>query len=355
MENEKKPFILRNYKYVWSLLPPTGLIVGNGAGGQWVWGGLIFTFGIMALVEALMPENKNNAIDESDVIPNFVLGLHVPLQLCAILSLFYLVKINHATGWTLVGGVLSTGINTGTSGIAIAHELLHRKERAWRWCAKFLLGTASNPYFYAEHIAVHHRFVGTEDDHATARYGETLYGFFIRTVPQQFMSALKAEVLRLRKKNLTPYSLRNYPIGASVVYLLIAVGLSIGLGETAALAYIAQGFFASFLLEYANYIEHYGLTRDKMERVNETHSWQTDKGVSRYFLLELARHADHHMYGSRPYHKLRSFENAPVLPTGYAGMIYLALIPPLFFAVMHKRIAEFSGAKPLASTPVLNA
>ena len=41
---------------------------------------------------------------------------------------------------------------------------------------------------------------------------------------------------------------------------------------------------------------------------------------------------------------LRDFEESPVLPTGYAGLIILALVPPLWFKVMDKRVlAHFDG------------
>ena len=124
---------------------------------------------------------------------------------------------------------------------------------------------------------------------------------------------------------------------SGVFYILIALIL----GKIALLAFALQSLTANFLLEYTNYIEHYGLSRTDKERVNETHSWQTDKVISRFILIDLSRHSDHHFYASKPYHTLLTFEKSPVLPGGYASAIYLALIPPIWFHVIHKRLKEY--------------
>lgn len=98
--------------------------------------------------------------------------------------------------------------------------------------------------------------------------------------------------------------------------------------------FLIQCFIANFLLEFTNYIEHYGLTRSESERVVEGHSWQTDKAVSRFILIDLSRHADHHYLASKPYHTLDSHPQGAVLPFGYTSAVYLALIPPLWFRLV---------------------
>ena len=59
-------------------------------------------------------------------------------------------------------------------------------------------------------------------------------------------------------------------------------------------AFLAQAAFAVFLLEYINYIRHYGLLRDVGERQTEMHSWQSEELVS-MDTLELTRHPAHHL------------------------------------------------------------
>ena len=60
------------------------------------------------------------------------------------------------------------------------------------------------------------------------------------------------------------------------------------------------------------------------------HSWNTNNVASNVLLYHLQRHSDHHANPMRRYQALRHFDEAPQLPTGYAGMIVLALVPPLW-------------------------
>lgn len=59
-----------------------------------------------------------------------------------------------------------------------------------------------------------------------------------------------------------------------------------------------------------------------------------------YWLISylLQRHSDHHVYPVRRYQTLRTFSESPQLPTGYPGMVLLALIPPLWRTVMDPRV-----------------
>jgi alkane 1-monooxygenase len=79
------------------------------------------------------------------------------------------------------------------------------------------------------------------------------------------------------------------------------------------------------------------------------HSWNSDHVVGRLMLFELSRHSDHHYLASRKYQVLRHHDNAPQMPTGYPGMMLLALVPPLWFSIMHKKIKEWQQAHEVAS------
>lgn len=60
---------------------------------------------------------------------------------------------------------------------------------------------------------------------------------------------------------------------------------------------------------------------------------------------QLQRHSDHHANALREYQILRSFPESPQLPTGYAGMCVLAVVPPLWRWVMdHRVLAYYKGA-----------
>ena len=130
-----------------------------------------------------------------------------------------------------------------------------------------------------------------------------------------------------------------------LIQLATLVGVAVFAGGTACLAFIGSATFGLLLLETVNYVEHYGLARDqktngRYERVRPHHSWNANHPLGRVLLFELTRHSDHHAYPGRKYPTLRHFDYSPQLPTGYPGMILLALFPPLFFAVMNPCLAR---------------
>ena len=70
------------------------------------------------------------------------------------------------------------------------------------------------------------------------------------------------------------------------------------------------------------------------------HSWNSNNVASNVLLYHLQRHSDHHANPIRRYQALRHFEEAPQLPTGYAGMIVTAAIPPLWRRLMDGRVLD---------------
>ena len=125
---------------------------------------------------------------------------------------------------------------------------------------------------------------------------------------------------------------------------------------------LVQMVFGFSLLEIVNYLEHYGLLRQRTasgryEKVEPVHSWNSDRLSTNVFLYQLQRHSDHHSYPNRRYQVLRSFDEAPQLPGGYATMIVVALFPPLWRRVMDQRVLDhYQGDALLANlTPKLRA
>jgi len=114
-------------------------------------------------------------------------------------------------------------------------------------------------------------------------------------------------------------------------------------GAAALPFFFGQGFIAAWLVDNTNYIEHYGLRRKEIapgqfERVGWLHAWDTADLLSNSLLFKIQRHPDHHTNAGRPYQVLRTYPQAPTLPTGYAGMIALSWFPPLFWYVMNWRV-----------------
>jgi alkane 1-monooxygenase len=220
-------------------------------------------------------------------------------------------------------GINMVGISSGYSGIVVAHELIHRKEKHMRLLGRLLLVTVIYEHFYTEHIRGHHARVGTADDPATARFGETFVRFKWRTIPAQFRSAWNLEKQRLGSKYLVPW--KNRVLQGVVAETSFAAALGVAFGGWALLVHVLQAHLAVTLLECVNYFEHWGLER-RGKKVTAVDSWDTDSAFTYYTLVGLSRHADHHALASRPYQELRHVDESPKLPAGYFGMVVWILL-----------------------------
>jgi alkane 1-monooxygenase len=114
-------------------------------------------------------------------------------------------------------------------------------------------------------------------------------------------------------------------------------------GSVGLIVALLAGIVGFLLLESINYIEHYGLKRKllpsgRYERVSEKHSWNSNHVLGRIILYELTRHSDHHFKSQKKYQILEYHDVSPQMPFGYPTSIVLAFFPPLWFAIMNKRI-----------------
>lgn len=245
------------------------------------------------------------------------------------------------TEW--IGFTLSSGLISGAIGMTIAHELCHRKDFLSGLCARVILIHVCYMHFVIEHVYGHHVKIATPEDPATARKGESLYQFIIRSVFGGLKSAWSIECHRLKKLNLSPYSVKNQMIWFAMVPFLFFSGLSMAFGPVAGLFFIIQAMVGFSYLEVINYVEHYGLLRKKnakgrYEKISPQHSWNSDHRVSVYLLFGLPNHSDHHANADRPYQILRSVPDAPQLPFSYPVMVTLAFFPGIWRKLMDHRV-----------------
>lgn len=270
-----------------------------------------------------------------------VLYVLAALQLVNVGLLVHLVAVHGFWRLDTLIAVQLVGINSGYSGIVVAHELIHRAQWHMQQIGRVLLGSVLYEHFYTEHIRGHHARVGTPDDPATAHFGETAVGFLIRTIPAQLRSAWRLEAKRLGDADMSwsdPRLLRSRVLHGLVAewaaaFVILAIG-----GPGAFAVFLFQAMIAVRLLEAVNYFEHYGLVRSG-RRVQPVDSWDTDSAFTLYTLVGLSRHADHHAYASRPYQQLRYFEESPKLPYGYFGtVVFLIARNKRFRAVMDREL-----------------
>jgi alkane 1-monooxygenase len=259
---------------------------------------------------------------------DWVLYVLSALQLLALVLLVGQVASNGF--WTLdtFVAVLLVGVNSGYSGIVVAHELLHRPQPALHFLGRVLMGSVLYEHFATEHIRGHHARVGLPEDPATAHFDETYFQFLRRTVPAQFRSAWQIESTRLGdgQMRLTDRRMLHHRVlHGVIVESAVALAILAGFGVGAFAAYFLQASIAVRLLEAVNYFEHWGLTR-RGRRVTAVDSWDTNSRFTLYTLVGLSRHADHHAWASRPYQQLRFWEESPKLPYGYFGTVVLLLV-----------------------------
>ncbi len=337
---------MRNTKYFLALIPGILAIAGNIVGGNYLWMNIAYNMLGMVLLDRILPEDKTpSKSKDNELVPNLILVLSLLVHTLAVLTLLMGAYSHSISSYYLLLAVVSTGLNSGISGIISAHEMIHRKQAWWQALGKWNLLIVNYSHFFIEHIKVHHKWVGTNKDAATARYGESIYAFFLRTVPAQYLSAFQSEAKRLEQLGIKAFGWNNFVVRSTSIQLLLAGFILATLGVNVLLVYWGQSLVAIFLLEYVNYIEHYGLVRKEGEKYSAEHAWQSDTVISRFSLIELSRHSDHHLKASKQYQTLDSHISSPVLPSGYFGVFYQVLIPALWFKKVHPLLDKMYALK----------
>lgn len=331
--------------------------------GVWLWIGPIVVLGVVPAIDLVAGLDRSNPPDdaiealENDRYYRWITYLFLPIQYAGFVGAFYLVAGGTPFGIEELGVIdklgLAVSIGTiGGIGINTAHELGHKREANERWLAKIALAQVFYGHFYIEHNRGHHVRVATPEDPASSRMGESFYRFWPRTVGGSLRSAWGLEAKRYKRKKTHPFHLGNDVLNAWLMSVVLWGALVAWLGVGILPFLVVQAVIGFSLLEVVNYMEHYGMLRQKVgsgerqryERVDPSHSWNSNNIATNVLLYHLQRHSDHHANPTRRYQTLRDFEESPVLPTGYAGMIVLALVPPLFRRVMDKRVvAHFDG------------
>lgn len=329
----------------------------------WVWLGPIVILGVVPAIDLLVGLDRTNPPDdaiealENDKYYRWITYAFLPIQyLGFIAAMVWIAKpewlgVAELGTWEKLGIAISIGC-IGGIGINTAHELGHKREENERWLSKIALAQSFYGHFYIEHNRGHHVRVATPEDPASSRLGENFYQFWPRTVVGSLKSAWHLEKKRYARKNTHPFHIGNDVLNAWLMSAVLFGGLIAVLGWGITPYLIIQAIVGFSLLEVVNYMEHYGMLRQKVgapgkeryERVDPSHSWNSNNIATNVLLYHLQRHSDHHANPTRRYQTLRDFEESPVLPTGYAGMIVLAIVPAIWRRVMDPRVlAHFGG------------
>ena len=357
-------------RYLWliGLVVPSLAFVGFGmwaltGWGVWFWIGPIVILVIVPAIDLVAGLDRSNPPDdviealEKDRYYRWITYAFLPIQYAGFVGALCLIsgKLISTNGDLSVVDKVGLAISIGCIGgigINTAHELGHKKEANERWLSKIALAQSCYGHFYIEHNRGHHVRVATPEDPASARVGESFYAFWPRTVLGSVRSAWNLEKRRIARRKQHPFRLSNDVLNAWLMTAVLWGGLVAWLGVGITPYLLVQAVVGLSLLEVVNYMEHYGMLRQKVgvgerqryERVDPSHSWNSNNIATNVLLYHLQRHSDHHANPTRRYQTLRDYQESPVLPTGYAGMIVLAIVPAVWRRVMDPRVLRhFDG------------
>ena len=322
----------------------------------WLLLGCAFYFYILVPVLDLLvgydtenPPEEVTAAMSTDPYYDYIAYAMIPICFALFILSAYIITNYELPFWASLILILGVGMINGNT-MTVAHELGHRNTRLNRLMTKISLSLSGYGHFTVEHNAGHHVKVATPEDCASSKMGETIYQFILREIPGTFLGAYRLQAKRMKAQGLSFWHWKNDILQVYAITLMMAAVMIVWLGPKVLPFILLHHFLVWYTLTQANYIEHYGLLRQKKangkyERCQPKHSWNTNHRVSNLVTLHLQRHSDHHANPMRPYQTLRDFKDVPSLPSGYPGCWILAAIPPLWFAVMDRRVMAWANGR----------
>ena len=342
-------------RYLWliSVIMPTfplmGVFIFYQTGLEWTLClPLIINYTAMPILDWLIGSDNNNPPEElvpqleADKYYRYLTYATVPMHFIVLVILAYVVGTNDLSWWSILVTAIIAGGYSGL-GINTAHELGHKQTSIEQLLSKITLAVPTYGHFCVEHNRGHHVLVATPDDPASSRMGESIYAFTLREIPGTFKRGWNLEKSRLSKQGKSTWSIHNDILQSYALSALLQGALISAFGWVMVPFLAVHNVWAWYQLSSANYIEHYGLLREKKEngryeRCQPHHSWNANYIMSNLALFHLERHSDHHANPIRRYQSLRNFKDIPELPNGYYGMYLLAYIPWLWYRVMDHRV-----------------
>ncbi|MEA1881642.1 MAG: alkane 1-monooxygenase [Candidatus Marinimicrobia bacterium] len=326
-------------------------------GQYWMWVYEAIFSSIVIFGDLFLGDDKSQPEYASKKLLNFLLYINLPLLFTVIVITVWMAGNLPLPAWGaslmavrdgttfihLAGYVFVLGLMVASAGTNVGHELTHRKRNRFdMFMGNWLLALTWDCAFAIEHVYGHHKYVATSIDPATAKRGQNPYHFILRSSFLSHRNAWIIENKRLEKKGLSPLSIQNRMlIGYTRSGILTAGAYFLG-GWTGLFVFLLIGIGGKVVLEGVNYMEHYGLIREKGTPILPKHSWNTNRRVSSFFLFNLTRHSSHHENAQLEYWELKAYPNAPEMPSGYLSCVYLVLFAPwLYHRIMAPKLKDW--------------
>lgn len=343
-------------KYLFVYTIPVTVYFSFNLEGWWSFLPLIVFFGLVPTLELLVAPDRENMDkkmeddEKNQPIYDIILYGTLPIQLVFLSYFIYIIGDTPFGSLEWFGRVTGMGFMCGVVGINVGHELGHRHTRWEQLMGEILLLTSLDTHFLPYHNAGHHRNVATPKDAATARKNEWLVMYWLRSHFGSYIEAWQLENDRMQLSGRSWLHPQNRMVVYSMANIMVILGIYYWFGLQVLVGFLGAAIFGIILLETVNYIEHYGLLRQQLasgryEPVRHQHSWNSDHPIGRTLLFNLSRHSDHHYNGSKKYQILKTHEKSPQMPTGYPGMMLLAIIQPLWFWLMNERLSQYQPDK----------
>ncbi len=339
--------------YLLPLCIPVAVIGGFAQGALWPIRLVLPVFALVVVLDLVLGEGRGRRLRQprgrvGAKIPQLVPWLWVPAQLALVLIGLSAAADPALSGYERFGLAVCLGMANGMLIAPAAHELMHRSGRWARGAARVQMALMSYAHFCIEHVHGHHARVATPADPASARIGRSVYGHLPRVLVGSFVGAWRIERQRLRRCGRAPNGVRNGVLGGLALQAILCLVIALAFGSGGLLVFVAQSAIAVSIIETFNYVQHYGLVRQRQadgsyEPPSPAHSWNSEHPVSNWFTLNLGRHSHHHCRAGVAFEALHCLPDAPRLPTGLYGMWLLAWFPPLWFAVMDPLAAARLG------------
>lgn len=327
-----------------SLGPAAALLLGALAGGIWPYAGLLSITALVLLLDRSGVEVVAGS-GQAMWLPVSVAALHFLLLGSAVWAVGAGAHLDAAQKLALTLGI---GLYLGQVSNACAHELIHRSPRKLRALGTAMFCSLLNGQHVSAHLLVHHVHAGTAKDPNSAPLGQGFWRFFVRVFIGEFLAGLQAENRRRAGRPIW-----QHPYVLYVAAGLMSVGAAYALGgPPGAVLLLVFALHAHLQLMLSDYLQHYGLRRridaqGRPEPMGPQHSWNAPRGFSSALMLNAPLHSDHHMDPTRQFPTLRhDASQMPTLPRSVPVMGALALVPPLWRAVMDPRVRAHTAQHP---------
>lgn len=319
------------------LLVPVGYYLGA------PWLTVAVAFVLVPILDLLLPEDGSGGFSTdrhavARVWLYLVPQIYVVVWIAVMLWALVLFRTQEVPTGTAAWLFFSVGLSTAFATCA-AHELLHWPEPVARGFARLVMATAAYGHFPIEHVH-HHAAVGIRDEGTTPPLGQSVWSFLASNAAYSFKDAWKLERRRQVSKRLSLTS--NRFVQQWLLTAAIALLFHVIAGATGLLLFGFQAAFGIYTTEFVNYAQHYGLRRDTGDPIDGSVSWSSNTLVTNALTLNITRHAHHHIHGGLRYYDLEHMRGVPMLPAGYPALFFVAMVPPLWRALMDHRVRAFS-------------